>query len=67
MEFAPTRSELLMSKTTNGINTLAVPLAERPTHITYTVFMIEIGAVNALKGKIDFNKYDEVSSYFNLN
>jgi hypothetical protein len=61
------RSELLMSKTTNGINSLALPLAEIPSKIRYTIIMIEVGTANAAKGKVDFDNYNKVSSYFKLN
>lgn len=66
LEFSQVRREIFMSKSTNGINTIVVPLAERPSRINFTVIMIEIGAVSALKGKVDFNNIREVSSYFEL-
>ena len=67
LELLPNRGYLTMSKTTNGFNYNAVPLNERPVSITYTIILIEIGTVNALKGKVDLKNYAEVSSYFNLN
>ena len=67
LEFSPARGEIFMSKSTDGIKTLTLPLAERPSIISFTVIMIEVGAVNALKGKLDFDNIHEVSNYFELN
>ena len=67
LELLPNRSELTISKTTNGFNYDAVPLSERPTSITYTIVMIEISSVNAIKGKVDFSNFNEVTNYFELN
>ena len=66
LEFIPNRAELTMSKTTNGINTSIVPLSETPSKISFTVIMIEISAANAAKGKVNFDNYNKVSSYFKL-
>ena len=63
----PNRHYLTMSKSANGITTLSVPLSERPSKIRFTVIMIEIGAVNAAKGKVNLDNFNEVTSYFKIN
>ncbi|MDD2476221.1 MAG: collagen-like protein [Dysgonamonadaceae bacterium] len=67
LEMSLSRHYLIMTKSTNGITTMSVPLSERPSKINYTVIMIEIGAVNAAKGRVNFDNYNEVSSYFKIN
>ena len=63
----PNRHYLTMSKSANGITTLSVPLSERPSKIQYTIIMIEVGAVNAAKGKVNLDNFNEVTSYFKIN
>ena len=67
LEMIPSRHYLTMLKSTNGISTLSVPLSERPSKVRFTVILIEIGAVNAAKGKVNFDNFNEVTSYFKIN
>ncbi|WP_417201099.1 hypothetical protein [Bizionia sp.] len=55
-----------MSKTTNGWNNNSVPLAERPNSFILEIFMIEMSAANKAKIDSDFNDYQAVVDYFEL-
>lgn len=59
-------AHLLMSKTTNGWNNAAVPMAERPDELDVEIILIEVTVVNMLQGKLDFTDIDAVTTYFNL-
>lgn len=65
-ELLLSRNQLSMSKTTNGWNNSSVPMAERPDSFILEIFMIEMSAANKAKIDIDFNDYQAVVDYFEL-
>lgn len=57
---------VLMSKTTNGVNQLEVPLGQRPDKVIVRIVRVKVENVNSLQGKLDFKDYQAVSNHFNL-
>lgn len=58
---------IIMSKNTNAVNKMVVPLAERPDKVKVQIVMMKLETVNMLKGKVDLNDYQAVAKHFNLN